>query len=110
MGLFEKHGEADPSLAIYLAYGLADLGRRDLVGKLLTRDNLESGNAFYDVSLLSEGWGRPVLPFTPLLARGWALVGPLTGDEVPDVPAPQASHWTLFTDADLPRLLGLLGG
>ncbi|MEU0221042.1 caspase family protein [Streptomyces sp. NPDC006265] len=108
MGLFAKHGEADPSLAIYLAYGLASLGQRDLVGKLLTRDNLEAGNAFYDVMLLSEDWGRPVLPFTPLLARGWALVGPLTGDEVPEVPAPQTSHWTLFTDADLPRLLSLL--
>ncbi|MFF7726232.1 caspase family protein [Streptomyces sp. NPDC008001] len=110
VGLFEKYGEADPSLAIYLAYGLASLGKRDLIERLLTRDNLEAGNAFYDVMLLSEGWGRPVFPFAPLLARGWALVGPLTGDEVPDVPAPQASHWTLFTDADLPRLLSLLGG
>ncbi|MFF7393287.1 caspase family protein [Streptomyces scabiei] len=106
--LFEEHGEADPSLAIYLAYGLADLGRRDLVGHLLTRDNHVAGNALYDVMLLARDWDRPVVPFMPLLSRGWALLGPLTGGETPDVPTPQASHWTLFSEADLPRLQDLL--
>ncbi|MFD3700222.1 hypothetical protein ACFWUZ_29550 [Streptomyces sp. NPDC058646] len=106
--LFEDHGEADPSLAIYLAYGLADLGRRDLVGHLLTRENQVAGNALYDVMLLARDWGRPVVPFMPLLSRGWALLGPLTGGEPPDVPIPQVSHWTLFSEADLPRLQDLV--
>ncbi|MFD9038709.1 caspase family protein [Streptomyces bottropensis] len=106
--LFEQHGEADPSLAIYLAYGLADLGRRDLVGRLLTPDNQAAGYAFYDVMLLAKDWGRPVVPFMPLVSRGWALLGPLTGGEAPDVPTPQASHWTLFSEANLPRLQDLL--
>ncbi|MGW1893985.1 hypothetical protein ACWCP6_27580 [Streptomyces sp. NPDC002004] len=100
---YEWMGADDPSLAVYLAYALTDMGCRYHVSKLLNA----SGPELFDVRLLSEERSElAVAPF-PLLARGWALLDPPGPEQ--GLPTPQISHWTLFTDTDLPPLRALLG-
>jgi hypothetical protein len=90
---------ADPSLDLYLAYALADRGRRDLVSLLCDSDDVPS---LYDVRLLAREWtDSPVVPPLPLLARGWALLNPAVAKRSP---SPLPSHWTLFSAVKLPEL------
>ncbi|WP_329347257.1 caspase family protein [Streptomyces sp. NBC_01261] len=99
---FADHGASDPSLAVYLAYALADMGQRDAVRTLIEIHP-------HVTRFLPDPWlvlgERP--PFTqvpplPLLARGWAQLDPPGPQQ--GLPVPQPSHWTLFARADLPRL------
>ncbi|MFI0813886.1 hypothetical protein [Streptomyces echinatus] len=102
--IFYKCGESDPSLAVYFSHALASLGRRDLVRKLQPRN----GRMLYDVMLVGNFNERKVVPFLPLLSRGWALLGLSEPDIRLSTPIPRNSHWTLFADADLLRLRELL--
>jgi hypothetical protein len=94
------HG--DPAFAVYLAYALADSGRRDLVADLLAAS--EDGVAVYDLALLAEDLTVPHLPSLPLLSRGWSLLGRDGIAEMPDIPARVTSPWTLFSADDVGRL------
>ena len=74
----------DPSLAVYAAYAYHDLGTldgiRDMAGRLRDRP----GVALFDLALLPHALrgkqvprtidGVPLVPFVPMLARGWPLV------------------------------------
>ncbi|GEB60072.1 caspase family protein [Streptomyces gardneri] len=102
--IFEKCGESDPSLAVYFAHALASLSRRDLVSRL----QLRNSRMLFDVMLMGDGFDGPVVPFLPLLSRGWALLGLLTPDVRLSAPIPHNSHWTLFADTEIPRLRELL--
>ncbi|KIQ66156.1 hypothetical protein TR51_00145 [Kitasatospora griseola] len=110
MTRFDSIGALDPSIAVYLAYALADLGRRDLLRQLLRTTDGQQERPLFDVALLAEQPGRPCVPFMPLLSRGW----PLLAAEGPDsralleVPGRQLSHWTLFADTAFDALRTLL--
>lgn len=94
--ILEKYQEAviqDPALAVYLAYGLDDQGRSDLLEILATN----SEPVPYDVALLAENLSAPHVPSFPLLSRGWGLLGTDGIAAKPDLPHRAASPWTLFT-------------
>ncbi|CAL9651648.1 hypothetical protein [Streptomyces sp. enrichment culture] len=102
---FVEQGARDPSLAVYLAYALADMGHRDAVPSLL-------GLHPHLTRFLPDPWlvlGEQPPPTTipmPLLTRGWAQLDPPGPEQ--GLPVPDPSHWTLFPAAELPRLRRLL--
>ena len=71
----------DPTLAIYAAYAYRDLGRRDRITSMSNYQNQDLGMVLFDIAMMARRLdGRPldaisgVLPFTPLLSQGWALL------------------------------------
>lgn len=76
----------DPTLAVYVAYALADSGRRDEIKTVQAEPRL------FDIDLLAPDVKPAGAPGFPLLARGWALV------DLPALPRPRSSHWTLFDE------------
>jgi hypothetical protein len=72
----------DPTIAVYVVYAYRDLQRRSATRCLqdAVRDDL--GVDLFDVALLAgdiddrtiEAVG-PVVPFVPILSRGWGLLG-----------------------------------
>ncbi|WP_424888879.1 hypothetical protein [Streptomyces sp. XH2] len=100
--LHDRAHDGDPSIDLYVAYAMVELGRRDLVDTLLGDDR----PALYDVRLLArDRTAGPVVPPVPLLARGWALLEPSVARALP---TPLPSHWTLFAAEELSRLREVL--
>lgn len=114
----------DPSLAVYAAWAFDALHRQDLVDEMAGYLRADLGFLPFDVALLSGqlggsaealGAGRPeVLPFVPLLARGWSLLDVL-GVRLPDGLEDLRRHrvpslWTLFDDRGAERLREHLTG
>lgn len=98
----------DPSVPVYVAHGLVDAGRRAQVPELLARLREDGLPVPYDVALLAEDldvWDGPALP---LLARGWALLGPDGVAPAPDAPPRLASLWTAFPASAHDALIALL--
>lgn len=108
----------DPALAVYAAYAFDSLHRRDLVEKMARYLQDDLGFVPFDVALLSGRIGesaeplrgRPaeVLPFTPLLAQGWALLDVL-GVRLPRGLEDLRQHrvpslWTLFDEWGAERI------
>lgn len=108
--LHGPHG-FDPTLGLYAAYGYAQRGQYAEVARLqrwLAEDqtlprlfDIELLAARYQLSAHSAAPGSSVVPFTPLLAQGWALL-------TPDNPCYQPLHerlrahllpalWTTYT-------------
>ncbi|MGI4742585.1 MAG: caspase family protein [Janthinobacterium lividum] len=83
--LHGPHG-FDPTLGLYAAYGYAQRGQYAEVARIqhwLAED--QALPQLFDVELLTARYqaavhpvapGSPVVPFTPLLAQGWALLTP----------------------------------
>jgi hypothetical protein len=98
---------ADPSLALYLAYGYHEIGRRQQVQQLYERLLADFGFIFFDIALLSGAFrlpaaaqGRVMLPTVPLLARGWSLLKAFNAQLAPELNTLhkhlRSSHWTFF--------------
>ncbi|MEU0646049.1 caspase family protein [Streptomyces umbrinus] len=104
---FADHGAHDPSLAVYLAYALADMGQRDAVHTLI-QIHPQVTRALPDPWLILGEAPPPGVPPMPLLARGWAQLDPPGPQQ--ELPVPQPSHWTLFAQTDLPLLRRLING
>ncbi|MGB7979509.1 MAG: hypothetical protein WCF36_01810 [Candidatus Nanopelagicales bacterium] len=84
--------DTDPSYALHAAYALVEMGRRDLVPRLLEGPR----PPLYDVALLAERLDGPVAGTFPLLSRGWTLLGPGGIADRPDLPPRLSSPYTLF--------------
>jgi hypothetical protein len=82
----------DPSLALYQAYALHDLGRRAMIASIRDDPQLPGTATFFDIQLLARGGEKLVMPSFPLLSRGWALQG--AGRD--HIGSRTPSHWTLF--------------
>ncbi|MDP5184040.1 caspase family protein [Blastococcus sp. BMG 814] len=98
---------ADVSLAVYVAYGLQDAGRGQLVDRVRTVVAQRTGTSVFDLELLAQRPPRATTPGLPLLSRGW----PLNVTHSPD-PVFQKyeamnrvpSLWTLFARGEWDRL------
>lgn len=88
---------ADPYLAVYLAYALADAGRRREIV------DLSGDDALFDVSLLLAE-DSTTRPRYPLLARGWALW------DAPIAVRPLPSVWTIFDSSSEDQVRHLAEG
>ncbi|RSK38456.1 caspase family protein [Hymenobacter perfusus] len=108
--LLEARDGFDPTLGLYLAYGYAQRGKQQEV--LTVRHRLahdQSLPLLFDIELLTSRYqaapaaaeAAPIVPQTPLLAQGWALL-------TPDNPLYQPLHgrlrphllpalWTTYT-------------
>jgi hypothetical protein len=72
----------DPSMAIYAAYAYYDLQRTDLIQLMASFFVRERQIMLFDLALLTRTLTReqgvppavPVLPFFPMLSRGWSLM------------------------------------
>jgi hypothetical protein len=69
----------DPSMAIYAAYAYYDLQRTDLIQLMASFFVRERQILLFDLALLTRTLTReqgvaPVLPFFPMLSRGWSLM------------------------------------
>lgn len=72
----------DPALAVYLAYAWHDLQDIDRIRDMSGLLEKNMGFTFFDLALLGRELvdqqiehGAKILPFFPLLSRGWALLG-----------------------------------
>jgi hypothetical protein len=92
----------DPSLALYKAYALHDLGRRDQIEPSMLPDDRE----LFDVAML-RGGGGPSTPRTPLLSRGWPLLHAFHVEADTTLPRRQ-SFWTLFGHSAFDRLRAVI--
>lgn len=108
----------DPTMALYAAYSYDRLSRRDLIRDMESFVVSDLGMSFFDLALLADrdpGDRDPsrVLPFVPVLAQGWALLGafnawtPLLKKLRPHV---TSSLWTVFDKEALPLLRDAMKG
>ena len=88
--------EADPSVGVYVAYGLAEAGFRSHVAILLDRLRAQGSPVPYDVALLAEDLGHHDGPPIPLLTGGWSLLGDDGVAPMPALPGRHPSLWTAF--------------
>ncbi|TFV92691.1 hypothetical protein E4P40_02045 [Blastococcus sp. CT_GayMR20] len=102
LGTWRPAVRDDPAFAVYVAYGLVDSGRRDLLPQLLAMT--EDGETPFDVALLAEDLTAPPVPPLPLLSRGWALLGADGIADRPAVPRRVQSPWTLFGPGSFEQL------
>ena len=92
----------DPVLGMYAAYAYTAAGLTEQV-RSVHRILLEDGILLFDIAMLAGEFMRApsrVVPFTPMLAQGWALLEAF-GVEVPGVVAAARPHlrgalWTTF--------------
>jgi hypothetical protein len=98
----------DPSSSLYAAYAFRDLGDESLVREMGDHQLQDLGVVLYDLELLvgrapppgPQTGPRLVLPFFPMLSRGWALTNAMGATIHPAVADPSRripSLWTLFT-------------
>jgi hypothetical protein len=106
----------DPTLAIYAAYAYHDLQDLDRLREMSKYLRGDVGATFFDLELLGRrivgAEIRPdsgIVPFTPLLSQGWAL---LSANRVRLHPALDGiqrnlrdSLWSAFDDAGLEKLV-----
>lgn len=112
----------DPALAVYAAHAFHGLHREDLVERMVRYLRADLDFLPFDVALLAgelaaDGGeavaGAPeVLPFVPLLAQGWALLGAF-GARLPRGLEDLRRHllpslWTLFDERGADLLLDFL--
>jgi hypothetical protein len=107
----------DPSMAVYAAYALHDLQRRDEIAELESHLHQALGVRLFDVAMLARGVVRglargdvapaapheaDVYPAVPLLAQGWGLLDAYGVALAPPLEAASlrrhvtGSLWTLF--------------
>ncbi|KGN36354.1 hypothetical protein N803_05990 [Knoellia subterranea KCTC 19937] len=105
----EAAGE-DPSIAVYVAYGLVESGHRAHVLTLLDGLQVQGSPVPYDVALLAEDLSAFDGPPFPLMSAGWSLLGDDGVAPMPTLPGRSASLWTAFRAdaADLAALEQLL--
>jgi hypothetical protein len=67
----------DPTMALYAAYSYHNLGERELIKGMQRYLQEDIGVTFFDIAMLSGHImvHEPILPFTPMLSQGWALLG-----------------------------------
>lgn len=98
----------DPSSSLYAAYAFRDLGDQSLIREMGDFQFEDLGTVLYDLELLvgrapppgPQPGPRLVLPFFPMLSRGWALTNAMGAVVHPAVADPARripSLWTLFT-------------
>lgn len=100
--------DADPSVAIYIAYGLVEAGFRSHVPVLLERLRAQGSPVPYDVALLAEDLTHHDGPAIPLLTAGWSLLGADGVAPMPATPGRYASLWTAFRPDSIDTLEELL--
>jgi hypothetical protein len=105
----------DPSLKLYLAYALHDLGQRSMITQIRDDIALPWAGTFFDVHLLTgEAFGLddapepdrvsgPVVPAVPLLSRGWPLLG-AASDLLDGIASRVPSHWSFFEGSAFEQL------
>lgn len=100
----------DPSVAVYVAYGLVETGHRSHVLSLLDGLRAEGSPVPYDVALLAEDLHAFDGPAVPLMSTGWSFLGDDGVAPMPTLPGRSASLWTAFRAgaADLGALEHLL--
>lgn len=103
----EASGE-DPSVAVYVAYGLVEAGFRSHVPVLLERLRAQAAPVPYDVALLAEDLSHHDGPAIPLLTTGWSLLGDDGVAPMPSMPGRYASLWTAFRPGSIDTLEHLL--
>ncbi len=110
-------GAFDPTLSLYAAYALNDIGLRDGIETITTRlrDDL-NGTTLYDLALLGRPAESPdtarLVPFCPMLSRGWPLTRtrktPLSETIREAGQYRRATLWTTFDAAGMDLLFNAL--
>ncbi|MFC7491950.1 MULTISPECIES: hypothetical protein [unclassified Knoellia] len=100
--------DEDPSVPVYVAYGLVQEGYRSRVPELLERLRAQSSPVPYDVALLAEDPSDHDGPAVPTLAEGWSLLGADGIAPTPSLPSRHPSLWTVFRTGSPEALDSLL--
>lgn len=83
LGLAMQYGKSvDPALSLYAAYAWHDLHGIERIRSISQQLRHDVGSTFFDLELLGRGlmqrsvrFDDAVVPFIPMLSRGWALLG-----------------------------------
>ncbi len=107
----------DPTLAVYAAYSYHRLGNLDQIREMEDVLLATLGVSFFDIAMLADresGSHSQSVPFVPLLAQGWSLLGAFDA-ETPllrglRTHVSSRSLWTVFTASGVERLRAELKG
>ena len=111
-----KNKGADPTLALYSAYALADAGMRAQLDTLSSVVRADLGEELFDLAMLSRRLSKqtvrpngPVTPFCPMLTQGWERLGVRQIGLIPPVASARpfihpAAIWTTFRPEGTKRI------
>ena len=107
----------DPTLALYAAYSYHRLGNPELIREMENVLLADLGVSFFDFAMLAdrETMTKPALvPFVPMLAQGWSLLGAF-GADTPLLRelrghVSSRSLWTVFAGPAIVQLRSALKG
>ena len=108
----------DPTMALYAAYSYHRQGRPELIRDMEMYVMEDLGVTLFDLALLADRQpgakpSPPVLPFMPMLAQGWSLLGAFDAwtDQLEELrPHVGSSLWTVFNKGALKLLKTALKG
>lgn len=98
----------EPTLALYAAYSYHRLGNPELIREMEGFLVADLGVTFFDLAMLADRdtrTGRRSVPFVPMLAQGWSLLGAFDA-ETPVLRKlrPHVSNRSLWTMFDAPAI------